>query len=121
MMRLKTILGLFFLIATASTQAQQKYELTVKEAVDLAFKNVADVKNAQLDYRLQVAKNNEIKGQALPQVSGTVSANHYLQLPNILFPDASQTVIYNTLVKEGLLPSTTKIPAPVLQAVSFQQ
>ena len=47
--------------------AQQKHVLTVKEAVELAFKNLAEVKNAELDYKIQEAQNEEIFGQALPQ------------------------------------------------------
>ncbi len=101
--------------------SQKRYELTVKEAVELAFKNVTDVKNAELDYRIQDAQNKEITGQALPQVSGTASLSRYLQLPKILFPDASQAGIYNVLINEGLLPQSTKIPTPELQAISFFQ
>lgn len=100
--------------------SQKRYELSVKEAVELAFKNVTDVKNAELDVKIQNAQNKEITGQALPQVSGTASINRYLQLPQILFP-ASQEGIYNVLINEGLLPQGTKIPAPTFQAVSFVQ
>lgn len=116
------LIGLLF--AGFFAQAQQRYELTVKEAVDLAFKNVVDLKNAQLDYQIQAAKNNEIKGQALPQLSGNVSANHYLQLPAILFPDYTSTAIYSILKKEGVSGSggpITTVPAPTVQQVSFQQ
>ena len=61
------------------TTQPKKYELTVKEAVDLAYKNVVELKNANLDYRIQEAMNKEIIGQALPQVSGTISSAYYLQ------------------------------------------
>jgi outer membrane protein TolC len=100
--------------------SQKRYELSVKEAVELAFKNVTDVKNAQLDYQIQAAQNKDITGQALPQVSGTGSINRYLQLPQILFP-VSQDGIYQVLVNEKLLPAGTKAPPPTFQAVSFVQ
>lgn len=101
--------------------AQKRYELTVKEAVELAFNNVTDVKNAALDVQIQQAQNNEITGQALPQISGTASINRYLQLPKILFPDASEAQIYSILKKENVIPETTKVPDPRLQAISFFQ
>lgn len=101
--------------------SQTRYELTVKEAVELAFKNLTDVKNASLDVEIQQAQNREISGQALPQVTGTASLQYYLALPKILFPDASQAGVYNVLINEGLLPASTKIPTPKLQEVSFFQ
>lgn len=118
MKKLQIIFCLILLAGALS--AQQRYELTVKEAVDLAYKNVVELKNAQLDYKIQQAKNNEIKGQALPQLSGTVSANHYLQLPQILFPQSDQG-IYDVLIRENLLPAGTKAPPPYLAPFSFQQ
>jgi outer membrane protein len=117
----KSMLSLLFLFAVAFAEAQQKYELTVQQAVDLAFKNVIELKNAQIDYQIQEAKNKEIFGQALPQIVGNAGVNHYLQLPKILFPDGSRSQIYDILVKEQVLPNGTTIPAPVIQQISFQQ
>src|SRR6266487_4809950 len=102
-MKKKFLFIVCLLLVLKATQAQQKYELTVKEAVDLAFKNVVELKNAEIDYKIQKEKNKEIEGQALPQLSGSVSAIHYLQLPKILFPQSDQA-IYDVLTREGLLP-----------------
>ncbi len=101
--------------------AQHKYELSVKEAVELAFKNVTEVKNATLDVDIQRAQNRQITGQALPQLSGNASVSRYLELPQILFPDGSQAGVYNVLINEGLLPQSTKVPTPGLRPVSFFQ
>jgi len=117
----KVIFMCLCFLPAAWLQAQQRHELTVKEAVDLAFKNVVELKNAEVDYRIQVAQNREITGQALPQLSGNAGMQYYLKLPQILFPNAAEAGIYNVLVKEGLLPPATPIPAPTLQSVSFQQ
>lgn len=112
---------LFFLMGVAfAVHAQKKYELTVKQAVDLAYQNVIELKNAKLDYKIQQAKNKEIEGQALPQISGNISANHYVKLPTILFPQSDQS-IYDVLVRENLIPSGTKAPPPTYSAFSFQQ
>jgi outer membrane protein len=117
---MKKILSACMLLMAASVQAQQKYELTVKEAVDLAYKNVIELKNAQVDYRIQEAKNKEITGQALPQINANASANHYLQVPKLLFPQSDQN-IYNVLKREGLLSSGAQAPPPSYAEFSFQQ
>lgn len=119
-MKRKLVVFAFLLSGALPVHAQKKYELTVKQAVDLAYQNVVELKNAQLDYKMQEAKNNEIKGQALPQITGNVSANHYLKLPTILFPQSDQS-IYDVLARENLIPSGTKAPPPTFTAFSFQQ
>lgn len=109
---------------SAAALGQQRYELTVKEAVNMAFANVLELKSAGLDYAIQEAKNKEILGQALPQLSGAISANHYLKLPQFLFPDATSTAVYQILKDEGVKGANgpiTNVPAPALRQVSFQQ
>jgi outer membrane protein len=113
-----------FLFAAVAAQAQKRYELTVKEAVEMAYRNVVEIKNAQIDYQIQEARNSEILGQAYPQVSASVGANHYLKLPAILFPDATSTAVYQILKDEGVSGSSgpiTNVPTPGLRQVSFQQ
>ncbi|GAC1424861.1 MAG: TolC family protein [Flavisolibacter sp.] len=116
----KVLFSTLLIISFQAAYCQRKYELSVKEAVDLAYKNVVELKNARLDYKIQQAKNKEILGQALPQINGNVSASYYLLLPQVLFPQSDQNV-YNVLIREGLLPSSTKAPAPILVPFSFQQ
>jgi outer membrane protein TolC len=123
-MKNKVFTSSLFLLMAFAASAQQTHELTVKEAVDLAYQNVIEIKNAALDYQIQVAKNREIVGQALPQLRGDVSANHYLKLPGILFPDGTSSAVYSILKKEGVSGTNgpiTTVPAPTLQQVSFQQ
>jgi outer membrane protein TolC len=80
----------------------QVYQISAKDAVDLAFKNLADLKNARLDYKAAEAKNKEFTGLALPQVTGSLQGNHYLTLPLIQFPDGSEVQIYDVLRQEGV-------------------
>ena len=106
----KAILATLFvsMLAGLSVNGQQQnaqpqvYEITAKEAVDIAFKNVVALKNAKLDYRISEARNKEITGLALPQVSGSLQGNHYLSLPQIQFPDATELSIYDVLKREGV-------------------
>ena len=95
-------LAMVLLLLGHATFAQQSYMLSVKDAIDLAFKNVAELKNAKLDYRIAAARNKEITGMALPQVSASLQGNHYLSLPLIQFPDATELSIYDVLKKEGV-------------------
>lgn len=124
MKNLTVVLTLLLLTAATGAWAQSRYELTVKEAVELAYKNVIQIKNAQIDYRIQEAKNREILGSAYPQISGNIGASHYLKLPGILFPDATSTAVYSILKEEGVEGSSgpiTNVPDPVMRQVSFQQ
>ena len=111
------LLGLLSL--SLNSQAQKKYELSVREAVDMAFKNLADAKNAQIDYKIQEAQNKGIEGQVYPQISAIAGVQYYIQTPKILFPDASRAGIYDVLKKEHLLPESTKVPEATMQAISF--
>ncbi len=114
----KTILPtlLFICLFSLGLQAQQTYEITVKDAVDIAFKNVADLKNVRLDYKIAEARNREIIGMALPQVSGSLQGNHYLSLPQIQFPDGTEKTIYDVLRDNGVKDGSG---APITKEVDF--
>jgi len=100
--RKKWLLLATVLFTSATLLAQQRYEITAKEAVNIAFKNVTDLKNAKLDYKIAEEKNKEITGMAYPQVSAVASGNHYFTLPLIQFPDATELSIYDVLKREGV-------------------
>lgn len=120
MMMTKRIFQSLLILLSVSVSAQQRYELSVKEAVDLAYKNVIELKNAQIDYKIQEAQNNEIYGRALPQINANAGLQHYIKLPVILFPQSSEP-IYRVLMNENLISSSTTIPKPVMAPFSFQQ
>jgi outer membrane protein len=119
-MKRKSFYILMLLLPGLDLFAQQRHELSVKQAVDLAFQNVVELKNAQLDYQIQEAQNKEIFGQALPQVTGNAGANHYLKLPQVLFPQ-SEEGIYAVLKRENLVGQGTMAPPPMLIPFALQQ
>jgi outer membrane protein TolC len=119
-MKANFLLLLLFITASFTTTAQTRYELTVQQAVELAYKNVVDLKNAQLDYKIQEAQNKEITGRALPQISASGGTQYYLKVPQVLFPQ-SDVNVYNVLKAQNLIPATTQAPTPVLVPFSFQQ
>jgi outer membrane protein len=93
---------LFLCVGLASAQAQQTYNLSAQEAVDLAVKNAFEVRELMQDYETQKWKNKEVSAATLPQVSATGQMSYYTNLPKIQFPDASAFNIYEILVNEGV-------------------
>jgi outer membrane protein len=100
--RNKWLLFATMLLGFSVANAQTEYRLTVKDAVNLALNNVADIKNLRIDSLKQEAQNKEILGSAMPQVSGSGQVAHYVTLPKILFPSAGKTDVYTVLNQEGV-------------------
>ena len=67
----------WLLSVAINVRAQQQQNLTepislsAKEAVDYALANQSSVKTAKLDELIQLAKNKEVSGMALPNIAGT--------------------------------------------------
>lgn len=70
----------------AATAARTIHEFSLAEAVDYAAKNSVLVKNALLDYQIQVQSNRATTSQALPQVTGNLGITDYIQIPTTLIP-----------------------------------
>lgn len=87
--------------------AQQKNELSVKQAVDYAMKNATQVKNALLDVKVQEQVNRQITSAAYPQVSASFSGNHYFKVPIQPIPDFIQPQIYGILEKNNVKDGNT--------------
>ena len=103
MKRYRPISVAIILFFSSQVNAQQiVHQLTAQEAVNLAFSNVTQLKNAKLEYKIAEARNKEITSAALPQVTGSVQGNHYLSLPQIQFPDATEVAVYDVLKREGV-------------------
>lgn len=99
------LLPLLMIGLTAVAQEKDKpavYRLSVKEAVEIAFKNFTDIKNVKQDVELQRLKNKEIEGQAYPQLSGSLQLNHYPNIPVTTLPDFITPAVYDVLVDKGV-------------------
>ena len=95
--------GIVLAILTGSmVQAQQKHALSVKQAVEYAEKNSAQVKNALIGIQLQEQTNKEITALALPNVSGSVDVNYYPKVPITSFPNFIAQGTYQVLTDEGV-------------------
>jgi len=109
---------LAMLLLGGRAMGQKIITVTAKEAVDTAFKNVIDLKNARLDYDYQDAKNKELVSAALPQINGTAGMSHYLSRPTIDFPNANY-FLYDDLIKQGLPITTPGFAKEQSNAFSF--
>lgn len=93
---------LWLLLPATSILAQKKYTLSTTQAVDYALKNVTEIRNLEIDKKIQQARNNEIQGQAMPQASGSVGFQHFFSIPTTLLPDFISPSVYSVLEKEGV-------------------
>lgn len=91
----------WFKIVVAQTTTKT-YVISANEAVDVAFKNVVELKNVKLDSVLQWEKNREITGAALPTISGSISAQHFFNIPVTVLPDFLSPAVYGVLSQEGV-------------------
>lgn len=79
---------------------QETISLSAKQAVDYALTNQATVRMAKLDELIQLAKNKEVSGLALPNIagSGTYQHNPIVQKQLIDASNFSDSVPKGTLV-----------------------
>jgi outer membrane protein TolC len=70
----QTLLALALPVAL---HAQEPQALSQQDAIDFALQNNYSVRNARLDFATQLAKNSEITGLALPQVSAKNEFTYY--------------------------------------------
>ena len=100
---LSSVLIPVMLLISTKEFAQQKNEFSVQQCADYANKNAVQVKNALLDVEIQNQQNRQIISAALPQVSGSISGNHYIDIPVIPLPDFVSEGVYNALEKKGVI------------------
>ncbi len=101
------LLLLVFLWSVQGLQAQTVHRLSAKEAVDLAFKNLPELKNLKIDYTIAVARNREIVGAAYPQIEGNLQMNRFLAIPVTPLPDFITPQVYGVLNDEKVQNSST--------------
>jgi len=98
------LLLMIFHLGMAQQQAKpplsETISLSAKQAVDYALTNKASVRSAKLDELIQLAKNKEVSGLALPTLAGagTFQHNPIVQKQLIDASNFSDTVPKGTLV-----------------------
>jgi outer membrane protein len=71
-----------------STPNGEKYEFSLKQAIDYALAHQNNVLNAGIDEKIAKQKVREITGTGLPQINGSVEADDYFQKPVTIIPGA---------------------------------
>lgn len=93
--RLTSMAFMVWLLSLATIAGAQQQitpepiRLSAKEAVDYALANQSTVKTAKLDELIQLAKNKEVSGLALPNVAGTGSYQYNPILQKQMFSTAN--------------------------------
>ena len=95
-------LALLLLIFAIPAIAQQRYEFSVRQAVDFAMKNSVQVKNALIDISVQEQTNRELTGAAYPQITGNIGATYFPKVPVQSFPNFIAQGTYAVLEEEGV-------------------
>jgi outer membrane protein TolC len=90
------------LVSFAQNTTPKKYTISALEAVEIAFKNVVELKNVKLDSLLQWERNKEITGSALPTINGSISTQHFFAIPVTVLPDFLSPAVYGVLTQEGV-------------------
>lgn len=88
-----------FMITEASAQ---QHVFSVDQAVDYAMQHAVQVKNALLDIKIQHQTNRQVTSAALPQVNGSVSVTHYIDIPVQSIPNFISPATYQVLIDEGV-------------------
>lgn len=119
LIRLMTAVLFFVLILPQNIWAQEIHHFSLQQCIDYAMKHQTSVKSAEIDLATAKAKNGEITGMALPQVSASGSLQYLPSIPTQFIPDFISPAVYGVLIKEKVLPSDTKIPQPGMFPVAF--
>jgi len=74
------------LLIVARTSAQEIHQFTIKDAIDYGSKHSVQVKNALLSYKSQEQTNRAVTSEALPQITGSITAADNLIIATQLLP-----------------------------------
>jgi outer membrane protein TolC len=100
-MRLLIVAG--FLLTFSALQAQDMMDLSLDQACKYAQENSPTLKNAQVDVEIAKKKIWETTAIGLPQISGSVEYQNFLNIPTSLLPDFISPSVYGVLLQEGLI------------------
>ncbi len=78
---------LIFLASIIQLNAQDStYRFSLQQAIEFAYQNQTNVKNALLDEQIAKQRVNEIKGMGTPQINGDVDLNKFIDIPTSFVP-----------------------------------
>ncbi len=92
---------------------------SLQQCIDYALKHQPQIKASQIDIESSIARNKEVTGMTYPQVSAKGNLQYLPKIPTQFIPDFISPAVYGVLIKEGVLPSDTKVPAAGMFPVAF--
>ncbi|TAM94311.1 MAG: TolC family protein [Chitinophagaceae bacterium] len=107
------------LIFTKASYAQEDHHFSLQQCIDYAMQHQTQIKSSEIDLETTNAKNAEITGMALPQISASGSLQYLPAIPTQFIPDFISPAVYGVLIKENVLPADTKVPQPGMFPVAF--
>lgn len=94
---------LALLLPAFALQAQQRLELSLREAQSYAMENNREIRSARIDVDLADKKVKETLAIGLPQINASGSFQHFLDIPVTVLPDFISPTVLATLVETELL------------------
>lgn len=114
--RILFILLAGFIVHSSFAQDSSIHQFSVKQSVDYAVKNSAQVKNALLAVAIQHQTNKEVTSAAYPQINGSVSGTYNPNIAVQSFPNFIAAATYGVLEQEGVKNGTG---APIISPADF--
>lgn len=102
-MKVKLTILLFLSFFIKSQAQDSTYKFNLQQAIDFAYQNQANVKNALLEEKIASHKVNELKGLGTPQISGEADLNKFIEIPTSFLPDFITPLTYSALQQENLI------------------
>ncbi len=78
---------LLSILISSSGFSQSSFQFSLQQAIEYAYQNQNDIKNAQLDAEISKSKVKETVAIGLPQVSGSANIQRFLDIPTQLIPN----------------------------------
>lgn len=74
------------MLAAIAVQAQNEgpFNYSLQQCIDYAYEHQTNILNARLDEQMAHAKVRELYGVGLPQISGSLDVNHFIEKPTAL-------------------------------------
>jgi outer membrane protein TolC len=72
---------------SSSGYSQTSFQFSLQQAIEYAYENQNDIKNAQLDAEISKSKVKETVAIGLPQVTGSASIQRFIDIPTQLIPN----------------------------------
>ncbi len=101
------MLGLGFLVFLPLAKAQESHQMTLEEAIDYGLSHNVNIENARFDAYIARAQAKEVIASGLPQITGKVEPQAFLQLPITILPgefSPQQEIVPVQRADGGVLP-----------------